>query len=926
MPTYRADEFNSRRRLKHYGILRKSGRYPWGSGGEEGQAGASRRAKTFMEMVKDLENQGLSRTEVARGMGMTTTQLRDATTIANNAVRRENQLKAEKLRAKGWSATAIGKEMGLNESSVRQLLNPSVQERTMVLENTVNMLRDTVDQGGWLDVGAGAEYYVPGVGLSKERLRAAVAVLKDEGYVVIPVQVDQAGTTQKTTINTLCPPGTTYKDVVTSKSNIRTLTTVTEDGGKTFIGMDHKPLPISSDRVAVNYKDIGPDGTRHKYVKDGLDPNSGAASDGVIFVRPGVKDVSLGGSSYAQVRIDVDGTHYLKGMAMYKDDLPPGIDLVFNTNKKSTDPKVLAQGKLGAMKEQADDKGNPFGATIKRQILEGPAGKERVTSVMNIIEEEGSWDSWSRTLSSQVLSKQSPKLAEAQLGKTYDAKKREYDEIASLTNPTVRAHLLDKFSDSVDSDAVHLSAAGLPRASYHAILPFNSLKDTEIYAPNFDQGERVALIRYPHGGTFEIPELTVNNRAPQPKAVIGRAKDAVGINHKVAERLSGADFDGDFVMVIPNNNGAIKSTSALKQLEGFDVQKYKLPDEAPKMTPQTKGREMGDVSNLITDMTIQKASMEEISRAVRHSMVVIDAEKHHLDYKRSAVEFGISALKEKYQGRKNAGASTLISRATSPTRINTRRLGRVKEGGPIDRATGKLNWVDKNESYLDKNGNRVFRKQEIFKLANTDDARTLMSKDGGTLIESVYAEHSNRLKALANLARKDMVNNTDPIPTASTSAKRVFKEDVDQLRTDLHIALMNSPRERAAQVLAGSIIQQKKAAKPSMDAAEYKRLKAQALAEARTRAGAKKVLVPISERQWEAIQAGAVSKTMLKKILDNTDIERVKEFATPRTQSIMGSADAARARSLSKQGLTQAEIARVLGVSLTTLKRGLADG
>lgn len=876
-------------------------------------------------MVDDLKKQGLTKTQIAEGFGMTTTQLRDTTTIANNARRRENQIKAEKLREKGWSATAIGREMGLNESSVRQLLNPQAKERAMILENTVNMLRDEVDKGGWIDIGVGTEYYIGG-GISKERLRAAVSILKDEGYQQIDVQVDQAGTRNKTTIKTLCPPGTTYKDVVTSKELIRGITHVTEDGGRSYLGL-LPPLQVDPKRVAVVYKEDG-----------------GAKADGVVYVRPGVKDISIGGSNYAQVRIDVGGTHYIKGMAMYKNDLPPGVDLLVMSNKKRGTP-LMGDKNDTVLKPQSEDKDNPFGAVVRRQITElGPDGKERVTSAMNILNEEGTWDSWSRTLSSQVLSKQSPKLAEQQLNKTYAKKKEEFDEIMALTNPTVREHLLGKFADSADSDAVHLSAAGLPGSSYHVILPFNSLKDTEIYAPNFNQGDRVALIRYPHGGTFEIPELTVNNNAPAPKAAIGRARDAVGINHKVAERLSGADFDGDFVMVIPNDNSSIKSTSPLKGLEGFDPQKYKLPEDAPRMSPRTKGREMGDVSNLITDMTIQKASSEEIARAVRHSMVVIDAEKHHLDYKRSARDNGIAALKEKYQGRKDAGAATLISRSTSQERVNARRPRSYAPkidpatgkpipgtgGGPIDPATGKLMWTPTGEMKTSvrtlKSGEVRIKtepvKQISTKMAETDDARTLMSKDGGTLIERVYADHANRLKALANTSRKELVNNTESFPT-SASAKRVYKDEVAQLKADLHIAKMNSPRERRAQVLANAIISQKKAENPSMDDATLKKVKSQALQEARFRTGAKKDLVPITERQWEAIQAGAVSKSMLRDILKNADIERVKELATPKPDLKMDSAKAARARALAQQGLTQAEIARVLGVGLTTLKKEL---
>lgn len=934
MPVYDA---KTHAYLMHYGIKRKSGRYPWGSGGKWGSAGDStsmQRSQSLIEVIADLEAKGHSKKTIAEGFGMTTTQLRDTISIARNDQRREKQLKAEKLREKGMSATEIGRRFDppLNESSVRQLLNKQAQEKTMILENTMDMLRQEVDKGGWIDIGAGSEFYIPGGGISKEKLRAAVAILRDEGYEVIPVQVDQAGSkTQKTNRKVLCPPGTEYKDVVQSKELIRPITSFTENGGREWTGgRTLPPMMIDSKRVGINYAEDG-----------------GHRADGVIYVRPGVKDVNIGGSQYAQVRINVDGTHYLKGMAMYKNDLPDGVDLVFNTNKKKS---IIGDNKLKAMKEQEKDPDNPFGAYIARQLTErGPDGKPRLTSVMNILQEEGTWDTWSRNLSSQVLSKQSPKIAERQLAITHSKRQKELNEILALTNPTVRQKLLSTFADSVDSDAVDLSAAGFKRSSYHVILPFNSLKDNEVYAPNFEQGEKVALIRYPHGGTFEIPVLTVNNNAKAPKAAIGRAKDAVGINHKVAERLSGADFDGDFVMVIPNNNGDIKSTPALRQLEGFDPHKYKLPDDAPDMDSRTKQKQMGNVSNLITDMTIKKAPMDEISRAVRHSMVVIDAEKHRLDWKRSEREHGIAALKEKYQGRNPEngqlrGASTLVSRATSQARVPDRKL-RYN----IDPETGQKIWIETGKTKTrfktvkDEDGNKVkvpvyeklpdgsvrLKKDPVLKkstkLYETEDANTLLSDGGGTLIERVYADHSNRLKAMANYARKEMVTNTEAIPDSPT-AKKFYADEVSKLKADLRVAKMNSPRERAAQDLAGAIIRQKQQDNPTMTDDRLKKVSRQALEEARHRVGAKKIPVEITSRQWEAIQAGAVSKTMLKDILDNADLDGIKELATPRPDRKMDDATATRARALAAQGMTQADIARVLGVGLTTLKEGLADG
>ena len=145
--------------------------------------------------------------------------------------------------------------------------------------------------------------------------------------------------------------------------------------------------------------------------------------------------------------------------------------------------------------------------------------------------------------------------------------KEEYDEIMSLTNPAVKKKLLDSFADGCDSSAVHLKAAAMPRSSWHVLLPITTMKETEVYAPNYRDGDTVVLIRYPHGGRFEIPELTVNNKNKLANQTIRQAKDAIGIHPDVAKRLSGADFDGDAVLVIPNNNKLVKDNLGFENEE-----------------------------------------------------------------------------------------------------------------------------------------------------------------------------------------------------------------------------------------------------------------------------------------------------------------------------------------------------------------------
>lgn len=894
--------------LVHYGTPRHSGRYPWGSGDDP----QSQRNHTLLSTAEDLKKQGLSETEIARGLGITTTQLRDIRTVVRNERKQDEIHMARKLKEKGLSNGAIAQRMReagfkvSGESQVRALLNPSQERKAKVLDNVTDTLRKAVDEKGYLDVGSGVEFQLD---ISSTKLRSALQTLKDEGYVVHPIKVEQLGTGNQTNMRVLTKPGTEWSDAYKNRYNIKQLTEYSDDGGLTSLGM-LPPLSISSKRVGIRYKEDG-----------------GADEDGVMYVREGKPDVSLGSNRYAQVRVLVDGTHYLKGMAVHSKDLPDGVDILFNTNKSNTG------NKLDALKKITDDPDNPFGATV-RQIGErgdpaNPLKLTKLTSAMNLVNEEGKWDTWSKSLSSQMLSKQRPVLAKEQLTKTYEDKKAELDTILSLNNPAVRKKLLEAYADSADSSAVHLKAAALPRQKTQVILPIKDMKPTEVYAPSFKNGDRVALVRFPHGGPFEIPELTVNNNNPAGKKLLGPgAKDAIGIHPKVAERLSGADFDGDNVLVIPNNQGKIKSAPALQGLKNFDPKTmYPEYPGMKVMTAREKGLQMGLVSNLITDMTIQGANSEELARAVRHSMVVIDAEKHKLDYRRSAQDNGIPALMKRYQKSSQGGASTLISRATSPINVLERKPRSAAKGGPIDRATGKKVYEEtgKVRTWTDpKTGKLIVRpvKMTSVKLAETDDAHTLSS---GTVIEKVYADHSNKLKGLANQARKTLV--TIKPQKYSAPAKKAFANEVDSLNSKVNIALRNAPRERQAQVFANATVRTKVQAHPELllkeNRAELKRVKSQALIAARARTEASKVKFELTDAEWRAIQAGAISADKLDKILTYADLDRIKELATPRSVLKMTPSKVSRARSLKARGYTWAEIADALGVSVTTLKKEL---
>jgi predicted transcriptional regulator len=868
--------------LMHIGVLRKSGRYPWGSGENPNQ-----RYKTFIDHINTLRKEGLTEKQIAEGLAISTTELRAMKSIAKTAQRQQTATAAFRLSEKGYSNVAIAKKLGIGDTQVGSLLRSYQKISDDKVQNTANMLKEQVAKKKYLDIGEGTENYL---GVSKTSLNTSVAILKDEGYQVGTVKIPQAGTGELTTYKILFGPDTTYRDVVKNKALIQTIEQPdihSNDGGRSFLGL-RPPQNVSSKRLMVNY---GEDG--------------GAQKDGIIELRPGVKDLSMGNSRYAQVRIAVDGTHYIKGMAVYADNLPDGIDIRFNTNKPKGDDKLAYLKKMKVGEDGLIDSENPFGAVIK------PGGQK---GALNILNEEGDWHEWAGKISSQVLSKQPNSLARSQLDLTYSIKKNEYDEIMKLSNPTVKKLLLEKFADDVNASAVHLKAVGLPRTKSHVIISFPGIKENEVYAPGYENGESVVLIRHPHGGIFEIPELTVNNKYKEAIKTIGRPNDAIGINPKVAERLSGADFDGDTVLVIPNKKGLIKTSPALKDLKDFDPRTtYKGYEGMKTMT--TTQREMGKISNLITDMTIKGANFSEIARAVKHSMVVIDAEKHGLNYKQSAIDNGILELTKRYQPE--GGASTLISRARNTERIDFRKPRSAAEGGPIDIKTGrKVYSAPTGETYVNKKGETVKRIIKTTKMAEALDARDLISAPGKE-IEFIYADHANRLKSLANEARKSAY--TTPNLKYSPTARTTYAKEVSELNSKLNIAYKNKPLERQAQLLANVIVTAKRQANPAMTKEELKKIKGQALVEARRRTGAGKKRIVINDTEWEAIQSGAISNNKLEQILNNADIDRVKELATPRSALGMTPAKAALAKRKLEAGYTQAEVAAALGVSVSTI-------
>ena len=886
--------------LMHYGIKRRSGRYPWGSGDNPYQHGGD-----FLARVEELQRLGKTEKQIADELHLSTTDLRMQVRVAKHERRALQADRARSLREDGKTLDEIASILGYaNDSSVRALLNENTAANKNKAQATAEILKKELAEKRAIDVGTGVERQL---GVSTGVLQEALFILETEGYNRYGVGVPQVNDPKKRTITpVISVPEIDQREVYQNLDLVKSVGDYhSTDGGESWDKREY-PASIDSSRVKILYGDEG-----------------GALKDGVIEIRRGVADLDLGDSHYAQVRILVDGTHYLKGMAMYSDDMPDGADIVFNTNKHTGTPK------MDVLKKIQDDPDNPFGALIKangQSHYIDADGNEKLSAI-NKLKEEGDWDKMSKNLSSQFLSKQPIQLIKKQLDLTYADAADEFSEICSLNNPTVKRKLLLDFADECDSAAVHLKAAALPRQSTQVILPLNAMKETEIFAPNYRDGEKVVLIRYPHGGTFEIPELTVNNKNPTAVSVLGKnIRDAVGINPKVAERLSGADFDGDQVVVIPTGGRVkIQSTPALKDLKDFDPKTDYSTEGKTGVRLLAKGaatqRQMGEISNLITDMTLKGATEPEIARAVKHSMVVIDEAKHKLDYRQSEKDNGIAELKKKYQGfddetGHHGGASTLLSRRKQDVEVPERQ-----GSGVIDPLTGKVVYKESGRTYVDpRTGKTVAATTKVKRILAVDDVRSMSS---GTLQEEAYADYANKMKDLANKARLEY--KATPTLKRSASAAKAFEPEVNRLMAALKVAQLNAPLEREAQRIANARVKAKVQANNITDKDEISKIRRAAISDARNSTGAsgKRTRITISDGEWTAIQSGAISDTTLSEILRYAEPKTVRERATPRRTTQLSDARISRIKAMANSGHTNAEIAEALGISTSAVSKYL---
>jgi predicted DNA binding protein len=205
-------------------------------------------------------------------------------------------------------------------------------------------------------------------------------------------------------------------------------------------------------------------------------------------------------------------------------------------------------------------------------------------------------------------------------------------------------------------------------------------------------------------------------------------------------------------------------------------------------------------------------------------------------------------------------------------------------------------------------------------MAETKDARDLST---GTQIEEVYANYANKLTAMANNARLQYMKTSDI--KRSPSATKTYAKEVASIKEKLTEALKNKPLERQAQVIADAEVKMTLKQNPSLyeDKDALKKVKNLALANARSITGAGKHYIKLTDKEWQAIQANAISASMLREIMANSDTDHLRDLSMPKKSKEISSATKNRIKLMDNSGYTINEIADQLGISESSVSNVL---
>ena len=94
-----------------------------------------------------------------------------------------------------------------------------------------------------------------------------------------------------------------------------------------------------------------------------------------------------------------------------------------------------------------------------------------------------------------------------------------------------------------------------------------------------------------------------------------------------------------------------------------------------------------------------------------------------------------------------------------------------------------------------------------------------------------------------------------------------------------------------------------------------------ALTDARNTVGARRKPITFTEREWKAVQSGAISDSILSDMLKYADMNVVKQYALPKRSTGLTTAQKNKIAAMKASGYTLAEIAKSVGCSVSTVNK-----
>lgn len=235
----------------------------------------------------------------------------------------------------------------------------------------------------------------------------------------------------------------------------------------------------------------------------------------------------------------------------------------------------------------------------------------------------------------------------------------------------------------------------------------------------------------------------------------------------------------------------------------------------------------------------------------------------------------------------------------------------------VARRSGRYPWGSGDNPYQ-HSGDFLSRVQSLKKsgMSETDIAKTMGLTTTQLRTQMSLAKDERRAVQVATA--KDLREKGYSLNEIADKMGFANDSSVRSLLNENSEARMNQ-----AKATADAEVQSKKRDNPDMTKAEIKKASQQALSKARNSVGAKRTSIDITDKEWEAIQAGAISENKLTQILNNTNIDVVRQKATPRATTSLSTAKQGRISALSASGYSTSEIAEALGVSTSTVSKYL---